>query len=326
LRLRDEELEEMGVNVRWRGVLRDARERLRMECLGGRIWGFGGVNHEEVEEGGGRRDSLDESMEMEIEDWKKSWRIIQGRRSSGRVKGILQAFEPPSPTTDSPTRKEEVPYPSRSSSRSSIYLPNDTHQRSESIDSTTSTASIDSGHSSPRRSDSPFFDLPTSNRNPFDTPLPNHHIDPFYTSPDVPSTYQSKITSHAPETRPYELVRRPSAKKSSILTRRGSHFEAAGTLIDAIDWDASSELNDGGGVPTVRSNGTGTSGRSALKDLFGIENYAGSTPSKERGVEELLAMQVGGKGSMILVKRSQLDDLRRRIDESVNYVLLDGRY
>lgn len=43
LRLRDEEMAEIGINIRWRGALSAARDKLRSETWANRIVGFGSV-------------------------------------------------------------------------------------------------------------------------------------------------------------------------------------------------------------------------------------------------------------------------------------------
>lgn len=43
LRLRDEEMADVGINVRWRGALSAARDKLRSEAWSSRIVGFGSL-------------------------------------------------------------------------------------------------------------------------------------------------------------------------------------------------------------------------------------------------------------------------------------------
>lgn len=258
-------MEELGLNVRWRSLLSEARERLRREALGGRIWGFEGSRIEQ--------DQRMQESEEEREDWKKSWRRTQGSASRGRVKGIAQAFEVP----------DEVAVRSQRSSR--IFLPESPHQRSDSVESTMSTASIDSGSSVDyeRRGE---------------------------------GEYQGKIGSHDVEARPYERVRVASD------ARAGSRMGVR----ELVEWTAA----EGGEKEVEGTLRGGSAGRSTLESLFGIEigsaRREGRTEGElekeletERDLEEdILAMQVGGKkGSMVLVKRSQLEDLQRRMEEYV---------
>ncbi|GAA5866289.1 hypothetical protein JCM1840_004070 [Sporobolomyces johnsonii] len=122
LRLRDADLEELGVNVRWRAALNEAREKLRMEALGGRVlWGFEGASvpvpgAEGTEETAStplaelsrsllgssvRRRNSTGRLEVEgsasedessKEEWKRSWRRLN-KTGRARVRGLAKAFE-----------------------------------------------------------------------------------------------------------------------------------------------------------------------------------------------------------------------------------------
>ncbi|KDN40356.1 hypothetical protein K437DRAFT_275747 [Tilletiaria anomala UBC 951] len=46
LRLREEDLEAEGLNIRWRRLMMEAVRKLRRDCLKGRIWGFEGARYE----------------------------------------------------------------------------------------------------------------------------------------------------------------------------------------------------------------------------------------------------------------------------------------
>lgn len=267
-------MEELGLNVRWRGLLSEARERLRREALGGRIWGFEGARIEDDES------KLIAESEEERDEWKKSWRRNEGTSSRGRVKGMAQAFEAP--------EEEGTPVAMRTKRSSRIFLPSSPHRRSESVESSTSTASIDSGSS-----------------------VDYEHREE--------GEYQGKIGSHDPEARPYERVRK--ASDGGVGSRM--------SVRELVDWTVPPSedgiLGEKEVEGTVRS---GSAGRSTLEGLFGIE--IGSARREERTAEEMekelererdleediLVMQVGGKkGSMVLVKRSQLEDLQRRMEE-----------
>jgi hypothetical protein len=94
----------------------EARERLRIECLRGRILGIEGPSPDELD------DDLDEtadtldtlrlrpptSVGSGRDSWKHSWRRATGKHSRGRVKGIAEVFERPRPPSEgesaSPTR------------------------------------------------------------------------------------------------------------------------------------------------------------------------------------------------------------------------------
>ncbi|GAA5955360.1 hypothetical protein JCM21900_005785 [Sporobolomyces salmonicolor] len=122
LRLRDADLEELGVNVRWRAVLNETREKLRMEALGGRVlWGFEGARVPVPGEEGSqeptstmlgqsgrsllgpsvRRRNSTGRLEVEgsasedessKEEWKRSWRRLN-KTGRARVRGLAKAFE-----------------------------------------------------------------------------------------------------------------------------------------------------------------------------------------------------------------------------------------
>lgn len=106
----------MGINIAWRKIMSQAREKLRRECLRGRIFGFGTHDHDGEEEddyqGGtvGRRKAMFLDVPKESEEhgrgeedegtdettkraWKNSWRRTTGRKSKGRVKGMAKMFE-----------------------------------------------------------------------------------------------------------------------------------------------------------------------------------------------------------------------------------------
>ncbi|GAA6017772.1 hypothetical protein JCM11491_004612 [Sporobolomyces phaffii] len=122
LRLKPADLEELGVNVRWRAALLEAGDKLRRESLGGRIfWGYEGGRQSDEEIDGGRdlraskssigmaypgsftlpvshrrRPSLEvegsaSEDESSKEEWKRSWRRLN--RGTNRVKGLAKTFE-----------------------------------------------------------------------------------------------------------------------------------------------------------------------------------------------------------------------------------------
>ncbi|GAA6036466.1 hypothetical protein JCM8097_003521 [Rhodosporidiobolus ruineniae] len=131
LRLREQDIDELGINVRWRGALTAAREKLLADvaaqqdgALGVPLWGFqGGFGafsppaeeylspSLDLDGSGGfssssalalgvelrRRPSVDvegsaDEDEKGKEEWKASWRTLGGR-TPGRVKGLRAAFE-----------------------------------------------------------------------------------------------------------------------------------------------------------------------------------------------------------------------------------------
>ncbi|GAA5988956.1 hypothetical protein JCM5350_007496 [Sporobolomyces pararoseus] len=123
LRLKSTDLEELGVNVRWRAALLEAGDKLRRESLGGRIfWGYEGGRHNEegdrleirsatiasssiglsypssltLPNSHRRRPSLEvegsaSEDESSKEEWKRSWRRLN--RGNNRVKGLAKTFE-----------------------------------------------------------------------------------------------------------------------------------------------------------------------------------------------------------------------------------------
>lgn len=299
LRLQDHDMEEMGINSRWRPLLSDAREKLRREVLGGKIWGFEGPRYgdEHSEKGATSIKEEDEKLEEERkEDWKMSWRKIEGKKSRGRVRGMAQAIEA-SPMS-SPTSPVYSEFPPLARARF--------HSRNMSTSSSTSTASIDSGSGIDRDDD-----MGTSPELPTLSPL-------------LPQEkYQSNILSHE-GVKPYGLVRRPSerTKSGGRITRDGT--EKIDSTADLFESTSREEGQDGS---TVKSNLSSprrraSSGRSGLAGLFGLEVPPITLPSKtdeklDRDLtDDLLGMKLGdGKGSMIVVKKSQLDDLQKRLEE-----------
>ncbi|GAA5907816.1 hypothetical protein JCM6882_004565 [Rhodosporidiobolus microsporus] len=110
LRLRDSDFEELGINVRWRAALTEAREKLRREAVaasegGFTPWGFqgGGEEDEPVPNAGQQRPQLRRRPSVDVEgsadedeqgkeEWKRSWRSLGGK-TPGRVRGLRDAFE-----------------------------------------------------------------------------------------------------------------------------------------------------------------------------------------------------------------------------------------
>lgn len=186
LRLKDGDMEELGIAVPWRKALGDARDKLRKEQLGGRVlWGFEGVRYGDPEEkaedvaismseessapvrGGQRRPSFqrrrssfdvegsDLEEETGKEEWKRSWRMLQGGK---RVRGIISSLDRVEGSRDStpyssPAKalsvaSEDDGKPKRSSR---VFPPGFDpsaslgHGQEGSADSNMSAASIDSG-------------------------------------------------------------------------------------------------------------------------------------------------------------------------------------
>ncbi|GAA5933814.1 hypothetical protein JCM10213_008601 [Rhodosporidiobolus nylandii] len=129
LRLRDEDFDELGINVRWRRALSEARDALRaeLESQGRAMWGFGGGAEEPAAKQAvptSARPTLKRRTSVEVEgsasedeqvkeEWKRSWRAL-GSRTPGRVRGLRAAFE--SGAVDA---VEELSEPSSSPAKSS---------------------------------------------------------------------------------------------------------------------------------------------------------------------------------------------------------------
>ncbi|KAK4335929.1 hypothetical protein RTBOTA2_004713 [Rhodotorula toruloides] len=171
LRLREQDLEELGVNVRWRKALMAQREVLRREALGGRVlWGFGSsaeaVEHKSPVEGSSmghaRRRSVDvegsaDEDESSKEEWKRSWRralAAEGGDGRSRVQGLRKTFEAVEELSErgspaaSPEKKGSLtPRRRREYPRSPYVFPPTSptkHGRSDSTASDLSAASVDS--------------------------------------------------------------------------------------------------------------------------------------------------------------------------------------
>jgi len=121
LRLKSADLEELGVNIRWRSALLEAGDKLRRESLGGRLfWGYEGGRQSDEEEEKDKRSKPQASIglsyptssilpishrrrpslevegsasedESSKEEWKRSWRRLN--RGTNRVKGLAKTFE-----------------------------------------------------------------------------------------------------------------------------------------------------------------------------------------------------------------------------------------
>ncbi|KAK4705117.1 hypothetical protein P7C70_g1088, partial [Phenoliferia sp. Uapishka_3] len=354
LRLRDDDMESMGINIRWRPILSEARDRLRREALGGKIWGFEGVRHGDSDpEGGGspnngKRQSVIGLMPPEDEDkdaWKNSWRKTPEGKSRGRVKGMAQAFEAP-PLPSLSTSLSSTSLASQTSKRSSIVVPSATgaHGRSDSMNSTTSSASIDSGDGSPKRSPIDATTL-AGKISPFDFDVDPPVDDELFSSPDssadvLPKDYQSNIAAHhKDDARPYGLVRRPSAP----VTRGRGNPRVDSTMVRGADGrmsvhdiaftvsspqspqaDSNDTEESDGAEPTIKSGGRPSlpkRGKSGLEELFGIDTRRSELEVQKMvdgggDDDDLMSMHVGGKkGSMIFVKKSQLESLQKKLEE-----------
>ncbi|GAA5836411.1 hypothetical protein JCM9279_000383 [Rhodotorula babjevae] len=154
LRLREADLEELGINIRWRTALLEARGVLRRESLGGRVlWGFGGAgsaapppaaaaaaSHRRGGSWQGTCVDVEGSAsedESSKDEWKRSWRASQGVGVRDRVRGLRRAFETVEEASESGT--PEKPASVRKALPSAWR-----HGRSDSAASDMSEASVDS--------------------------------------------------------------------------------------------------------------------------------------------------------------------------------------
>ena len=213
LRLRDDDMATMGINIRWRPLLSEARDRLRREALGGKIWGFEGVRYGDNEGCDSESSATAQSViglfppeDDDKDQWKHSWRKTTDGQTRGRVKGMALAFEAPPalPTSASSTSLNST---RSSTKRNSIVIPTRNHGRSDSMHSSTSSASIDSGGGGSPRSVSSFdFDVSDTS-----TAIPFYSPDTPHESP--PEQYQANMASHLDDDiKPYQLIRRPSTQ------------------------------------------------------------------------------------------------------------------
>ncbi|KPV74078.1 uncharacterized protein RHOBADRAFT_54639 [Rhodotorula graminis WP1] len=158
LRLREADLDELGINIRWRQALLEARGVLRRESLGGRVlWGFEGAgsaapppaaaaavaaaaSHRRGGSWQGTCVDVEGSAsedESSKDEWKRSWRASQGVGVRDRVRGLRRAFETVEEASESGT--PEKPASTRKALPTAWR-----HGRSDSAASDMSDASVDS--------------------------------------------------------------------------------------------------------------------------------------------------------------------------------------
>ena len=346
LRLQDVDFEEMGVNVKWRTVLGEARVTLKRESAtqGGKIWGFEGGR---AEEGFAVSEEVATDGEDEVitrEEWKKSWKKIKGKtaKSRGRVKGMASVFESDSPTVNRHHHRSDSATSSisASSSSSSIVEKPEIDEHSSSPTSTPMTSDLSNSTTRSKASGS---------------------IPPV---PPLDGSYQSAISQHTSSNiNPYGLVRKPSAGSRRSISgarvggRAGSGFvntvAASGSRIstnnvDVAQWQDSlpQGVMEEGDETVKSSSSAGRESKGTLQQLFNLEIKKSSRrsfpprdekeTSRERekaeekdsfdvDIEErdVLTRKFGnGTGSMVLVKRSQLEELGRRMEEGASALLL----
>ncbi|GAA5938910.1 hypothetical protein JCM3775_003162 [Rhodotorula graminis] len=156
LRLREADLDELGINIRWRQALLEARGVLRRESLGGRVlWGFEGAgsaapppaaaaaaaaSHRRGGSWQGTCVDVEGSAsedESSKDEWKRSWRASQGVGVRDRVRGLRRAFETVEEASESGTPEKPA---SMRKALPTVWR----HGRSDSAASDMSDASVDS--------------------------------------------------------------------------------------------------------------------------------------------------------------------------------------
>ncbi|BGP42426.1 hypothetical protein JCM10449v2_006431 [Rhodotorula kratochvilovae] len=385
LRLRDEDLGELGINVRWRAALLEARELLRREALGGRVlWGFEGAAPPPAPAPKGHRRggswqgtsvnvegsaSEDESSK---DEWKRSWRASQGPVGAReRVRGLRRAFETVEEASEggSPEKPASVRGRVPTAWR---------HGRSDSAASDMSAASVDSAggkyaslsRSSPPElcSDDPFLAPAPGPKPP--KPRLSLDLDPLAPrleldlssapvsptscaaaqhAPPLPFASESPAPARAAQTprmRPEGTLRAEGARGGTgrrVSFREFSTSASGGENEKGEDDDA--ERDDDPTLRPVRSPLSSPpmsprGGPGSLAELFGLDvPRAGGVPDRpgaRASEEELVTMFVPGlpmprdcgggdeggetrrggkKGSLVLVKKSQLAALQRRMSE-----------
>lgn len=122
----------------------EAREKLRMDCLRGRILGAEDV-----------QDMVDPEVVTDLQvpaipqEWQRSWRQLKGQKSKGRVKGLSSLFE----RSDKHDTSEEIKTPemqhSIDTSESSVDSESEAESVSSQADYTTNweeTSPLDTAH------------------------------------------------------------------------------------------------------------------------------------------------------------------------------------
>ncbi|KAK4047330.1 hypothetical protein OIV83_005508 [Microbotryomycetes sp. JL201] len=394
LRLRDSDLESLGVNIAWRKALNEARARLRRESLCGRVmWGFEGGDTSNLDMGSDNGDtksgkqkrqshSRRGSMEVEgsdlsdeegKEEWKRSWRMLQGNRRVrcmvGRFEDVVEASREGTPNV-SPVKIQPMTTRNRFAARQfplSPYPLKDQHQRESSGDSQASidpgvdedqadgaaaatervsapsrlaTSHLPSTFSSPSVAGTPppLYEVTDSSRQTSPASAPQStsssadaspaSVSPLLNTkplPNVPN-YQGLILSHS---HPYGLVRRPShhRQKDGRAEKEGRVDDGDGATVRSAPYKKAGS-HTGASVRFSDTDGR----KSTLQDLFGIDV---SAPGRDRDHsdvdrDEVLPFTVNGgrdsKGSMVLVKRSQLEELARRMNEvEMQVALVQGQ-
>lgn len=252
IRLKEVDLEEMGVNVVWRKALLEAKNTLRREALGGKVfWGFEGVRYGDgegwedqpvqkpkLERRPSNVEGSDQEEEAGKEEWKRSWRALQGGR---RVRGMVSKFDDvveasregtpnTSPNKERSLRLEgsDDSQPKRRSRvfPQSPYPAPGGHDRGNSTESTTSTASIDSGSGSGFSLDDAEMRSRSAHSNAFKTPpsvstnslfgftahssAQQSHLRSYFSPDSNTSTFSSPHHSRAPLDSEAEQVDSPT--------------------------------------------------------------------------------------------------------------------
>lgn len=219
----------------------------------------------------------------------KAWIDIVrlGKKSTKtRVKGMRSAFEGyDAPVPEVPSIPKQHQHKASTNGGVLGYRP--PHVRSDSISSNASSASIDSG---------------------------NNNDDEF--SPVSSPMFRSKSSStQASSSAMYRSM------EGEIMT-----FKDASKSRGLEEEVATVKSNSKSSIIINPSSAPGTNSRGSLSELFGLTELKGSsgrTGTSSRSGSDLLATKLGdGKGSMIVVKRSQLLELEQRMSECVGTIFI----
>lgn len=369
LRLKMADLEELGVNVRWRPALLEAGDKLRREALGGRIfWGYQGGSQSEEDTtkptasslglsypnslslpiAHRRRPSLEvegsaSEDESSKEEWKRSWRRLN--RGKNRVKGLAKTFETVIETSERSINVTPATSPAKN--RTDSYKRSvrawsqgqagagvlGTRTRSDSVDSITSSASVDSFEGRYASSNA-LESSPSIVEQPHDSSSKGPSFVAELSSPDLDSAFArpTPVTPVRKESLA-DLHRVSFAKEydwrfypdSPGLRRRQMTEEDRAT---ALQEDGAEEeektlkpirtaSSGGGSTSNPALSPVSTEKRAGLADLFGLElPKARREPKRLIDLEdEMVEMLVPGvdetgrggrKSSMVLIKSESL--------------------
>lgn len=288
LRLREKDLlEEYGINIAWAKIMAEARERLRIECLRGKILGFGGANEDADELASPDKPSSLAVPEAKSIDGKLSWR--RNHKPSGRTKGIAALFDRPNHERSITERSSEG-----ADDEASVKPVDETAAESDvesEAESETSLISIEDAEQpavdwsaiEPIEPDSLESQTP-------DTSLESSKVD----MPPTPEGYRSRIEAH---------------EQSYFAIRRNSIMRPP-----AIDISSSGDDEGPVGNPFLEDRPDGTIKRvEAVEQQPELNSLFAAAEQASQGLE--LASIKSRDGSVVVVKKRELAELQRRMDE-----------